>query len=275
MTPEEFNDWRRDLAGKFPSLAEWFKKLTPASQVAQRDVWRTVLADVSLRDAIAANMAIATGQAEAIGHAHNDRERVAVHIRRVARDIAASRNADKEQREGDRAIFAARRRARRTSRGLDGIADDVALLVRLAESGHTMREASEHIRAKRADDARDAVRCVDCRDVGIVHVWHVNMMHAFREDRLDDAHPYTAAVPCHCEAGDRYVWGKATPPPRGHWTQGDRYSSERWCRVTGDWREPEVYAEFKAWCECYFDDLDRRTAARLVDEPETEPGKLF
>ena len=101
MTPTEFDEWRADYKRRFPSIVGWFHRHDSDLQLGILQTWQECLECVELRDALAVNKAMSTGQLEPVGSFKEDQ--TALTIRSYALRLAGER---RKLMERDKASYA-------------------------------------------------------------------------------------------------------------------------------------------------------------------------
>jgi len=259
MTNEDFDKWREDFGRHFPSVVSWFKNLPTETQDAQRELWRKVLADVSLRDALAANWRIYNGDEEAIGTTNAERERSATYVRRVAVKIRAEREA-KSSKSPARDVYL----PRQATSG-DPKSGAYGTFKSLVDNGVDLKDAVEQAFGG-ARGREISYRCPQCRDSGSVEVWSPRSMLAYLEGVLDDRANWRYVVAaCDCPQGDALVGDG----PKYLFERSQQYHPDVYCLCPYADVAKEIDS-FRSWCAAYFEkrqeERDRRLGTSTFNE---------
>ena len=234
MTPEEFKDsfWP-DLKARMPSVKEWVLKLdggqldasgkkVQLAAIAMLRIWRDVLGDVELFDALAVTLDMSAGNLVPIGTSNHDRENLAATIRSHARQRAFERSRSKEKAKPD------------TKASVIGSGTKLNLMELVGKPPEVIAKAfGGKVRA-------DAHECWTCRDTLKVEVWHPRNL-----EEIDRGRPVSVATGCQiwcdCSAA-KYARKSNHPDPI--------YDASRHCLI--DWRgplHPSNLENAKLWIE--------------------------
>jgi len=266
MTPNEFSDWWRDYAAKFPSVAKWLERLGPDGTAAQLALWRDVLAKTPFRAALKVSHAMAHGDLEPVGHWDADRERTAVTVKRAAARMIEART-PKTDAGPPRPIFP--RGHRKSQAEPVSLRQAIERVQRLVASGRCNSQASAE--AIPDDEGGYRARCRDCRDSGYVTVWSSHTLRAYREDPelLDEkGHRRTCLAPCHCTAGMPKVWTSEANPPKAWagWIGAESiYDPDRHCVVMGHKHSDLAREHLVSWAERFFENHDPPVQSDLFE----------
>lgn len=113
MTRKEFTHWMRRYMILFPETSAWMNRLNPEGSRQLLIAWAELMADVELRDVMAATEKMFADDDPAypaLGVMFGDRERTASHVRNLAKSLRFERE-DREHKERERREAAARRAA--------------------------------------------------------------------------------------------------------------------------------------------------------------------
>lgn len=267
MTKDEFRQWWRDFAGRFPSINEWLVKLGTDVAQSQLEAWLEALANTDLRDALEVSREMSLGKCEPIGSFSSERERTGVYIARAAQRLRERREQSSNRSDAGASWRPARRE---TAAPRDRFRDIVTRMVRLIDGGRSLEEAKAACAAAiaAAPGRNVTYSCLACEDTGTVCCWSWRAVQAWREDPAlieCSANRSTMAVPCSCSAGDKFMGDDRR---KGCWqNQEIRYDPREYCLVIGgDVKSDTALAEFRLWCRAFFERIDTARAARMRDE---------
>lgn len=270
MNAAEFNRWWSRHKRLFPSIASWVGGLDEDGQKAILARWARQLQSVSLREAVQVTVDMADDRIEAVGTTNHDREQLATTLvravqarRRRERYAAADRG---EELDNDFTRPSQENKGRVLARNAAGEPVSMAALIanvkHLVESGRSPEEATEETLRditwtpdSEETLRREAKRCQDCRDSGLVYVWSPVSIRAWirnRSEPIPRADRKAVVAPCHCPAADRYVWDSPEPPPsnwKGWRKELTRYALHRYCRIQDPLLGEEEERRFREWCD--------------------------
>ncbi len=231
MTPDEFKDFRLELAATIPTLLAWFQKLDARAQAKQREIWWTVLSPFPYEQILDALDAMTTGKAPPLGEWDRDRERVADHIVGVIRS--------KQSKHGDKVEDAAQRIRDAVAHKQAGAAGNFSKAFALHSGGMPLGEAMTQVFGEPdpENERKHAIACRQCKDSGVVEVWRKEAILAVVEGIFDDTPEFRVygCVRCSCAAGDKRFGGA-------------RYALESWCPCPrGDTSDPQNIVDLKSW----------------------------
>lgn len=263
MNRDEFNKWWRDYAERFPSTAKWIKSLDEAGTRAMLLNWSAVLTPVELADALQINASMAAGELEPVGTYDSDRERTAATVRRAA--LHRSRSLATAKAFGS---STAEERPMRSQRPRGGDCKPLSALVgeyaRLLASGRTKDEAwrDAGLSSRFIEDeppSRGLSNCRDCHDSGLVEVWHIRTIRAWRKapELLEHAvNRLSMSLPCDCPHGLRLLGEpNAYQPPNWHGWHHDapRYHPLKFLQVIGgDLSSDDALARLAEFCSQFW-----------------------
>lgn len=219
MTNNEFQTWLTDFTAAFPGLGEWIEKL-PAKKATMRHWFENVFVNIEFADAWAVTRRMFKGDDAMV--AAYDREKLPQIIASLA-DRARDRRLNPTGEFIPEYVEAGNRKKKFD---LIGICSKIQAAMK---GGMSPIEACEkHLPATDPEEA-PRYKCLDCRDTGMVSVWHVTAMAAAKRGTFDrKRHTSLCKIRCRCFAGDRYPAFSQT------------YNPDKWLRVENASRQEEI-----------------------------------
>lgn len=264
MTPAEFDKWFDHYCAAFPSLFEWFRRLT--DREATRGHWQRALANTSLADAIAVTDQMAIGEIDAPLE-WEQRDQTAIVVRREA---AKSRSARRTRKTAEAARPMPSRHGGMLTplRTLLSRAQSLGGRLRagqISKDDHDLEMEQVLHEAKKGAGESRRYRCMACNDNGLIVCWNTIAVSQFRiKGELERSRWSTMVLACGgCESG-RVYWvpeaegGRMNPMPRyqlqqhcrlisgcGTATQADFEELKRW--LSDDYLPPAMAGDFAEW----------------------------
>lgn len=262
MTRTEFDQWWADVKLRWPSVSTWLAKAFPAEpqQVAFLRTWRDVLADVSLDHCLEINSLMQSGDMQFVGSDgkiyDSDLEKLAQHVRRLAKRLTWERSGRIEQSE-----------PRRFDGSISNSPNLKKILLRwreLQDEGHSREDARAMAMAEfpigTSPYREPRYNCHLCLDQGCVIVASNAAIEAVLSGTFEQCHHRESAVRCKC---------RPPLPQNTRWKQAT-YDAQLCFRVTDSLIhcEKEV-AAFIEWVEAQ---REKRATAMAQANPNYEPA---
>lgn len=211
MTGKEFDIWMADYCAAFPETQAWMNNSPSVASTLKH--WRNALAAVELVDALEVTQRLLRGDDEPIKAF--EREQTPAVIRRLANAQALRRNSPVKPSDELPEYIASKPDDFEMSPLLKRIRDAAA-------EGMTKEDINRHILPVVPFEKQNRYRCLKCRDVGVLAVWHPASMHAVLDGTFGP--PRTRSeifVACSCSAANKFHWAlpfnekQMVPCPRG------------------------------------------------------------
>lgn len=240
MTREEFTNWLAEYKAAFPQTGKWIDEL-PARKTTLSLWYETTFVNLELCDCQAVTRRMVKGE---------DQPGEAYERDQLPQMIAAYAKAAKSRR-----VF--------RSTGTEFVPEYVeaglgkkkfdllgicSKIKAAMAGGSSAQEACEVHLPKTADEDLPRVRCLDCKDTGLVNVWHVTAMLAAKHCKFDKSrHTSACVIRCRCNAGNKYPSHELI------------YDPNKWLRVDNRTRQEsidELHAYMKSYGVKEFDPND-------------------
>lgn len=245
MTGEETIDFVRKYSAAFPSFGEWLRAL-PNSQ-ATIDTWKKTLASTPMAYALQVLDLMLEGKRDVPTGWERDltalkvrayAERLVIDERRRSENRAPARDERGMQDRGAGLVSHMREAVRVGERVKAAGVDELFSRQRMSELLNAVRSLRE--------DQEPRLRCVTCRDTGIVEIWHPKHVAEHKKGRLTK--PYkTAVAACGCVAGKRY--GEPLGVVAGKQIVACvKYDPSKDCAIDNGVLDPEVLAQWFNEC---------------------------
>lgn len=221
MTREEFTSWLTEYKAAFPQTGKWIDEL-PARKATLGLWYETTFVNLELCDCQAVTRRMLKGEDEP-GEAY-ERDQLPQMIASYA-GHARNRRLHKPTNFVPEYVEAGMGKKKFD---LLGICSKITAAIK---GGSSPEQACEVHLPKTADEDLPRVRCLDCKDTGLVNVWHVTAMAAAKRGTFDKRrHTTNCVIRCRCSAGNRYP------------SHALIYDPEKWLRVDNRMRQSEIDA---------------------------------
>lgn len=190
MTKEEFKEWLRGYLKAYPETSRWINGLAPETKENLMESWGYAFRDVELDEARHATADCVRGDGPDIPP--YDREKIVTILRKYILEKRA-----KNAPVVDDPSFS-RRLPEKKHVSL------ARLLRQISDEDLTKEQRAEVLRKAFGDsqDPRDRYKCLICRDVGKVDIWHPEYAMRVKALGIENAgYRYTSVAACTCQAG--------------------------------------------------------------------------
>lgn len=231
MTKEEFREWLRGYLKAYPETSRWMNRLAVETKANLMESWEYAFKDVEHIEARHATADCVRGEGPDIPA--YDRERTATILRKYILEKRA-RNAPVV----DDPSFSRRLPEKRH-------VSLAALFRQISDEDVTREQRAEMLRSAFGDsqDPRDRYKCLVCRDVGKVDVWHPEYVMRVKALGMENAgFRYTSVVACTCQAGVPFKSRQRNALPEMN------LLDHCYCRF-GDTKNPVAIADMLDWIE--------------------------
>lgn len=171
MNQAEFNEFKSELAGAMPHVAEWFRSITAKQQESFRCILWSVVRDVDLSKA---SLAI-----DAIDPETKPEQILTALHGKLLRGVKSKLG--------------------------NPLTPSFLLIHAAIAAGKTVAEATAEIFGPVDESKEPRYKCPYCRDTGIVEVWTRESIRAAIEDDIRSERLGCGVMACGCEAGDGFV----------------------------------------------------------------------
>lgn len=211
MTRKEFDTWMADYCAAFPETGAWLNNSPDVTTTLRH--WQTALMAVDLTDALEVTQRMLRGDDESVKA--YEREQTPAHVKRLCLRQADRRRFGASQDDSAPEYISSRSDDFEMSPLLKRMRDAAA-------EGMTKEDISRHILPVVPFEKQNRYRCLKCRDVGVLAVWHPASMHAVLDGTFGP--PRTRSeifVACTCTAANKFHWAlpfnekQMVPCPRG------------------------------------------------------------
>ena len=222
MNSAEMNKWIKEHSRWFPTVRA---KLKENPDIVE--LWRRVLSDVQLEDALLVSESMGTGELEP--PAAYEWDRLAAIVLRECKQLEYARLPDSES---------VSRYEIQEPMGSLGKAYRAFLSV--LDDGGTEQEAKAKMGEILMVDStgrEESFRCLECRDTGLVTVWSFESVRAFMTNQTGgNSWKQSMSAPCCCDKGEKFVRTefKSTAEQknwRGWKSHSVRFADERYARL--------------------------------------------
>lgn len=222
MTREEFTSWLTEYKAAFPQTGKWIDEL-PARKATLGLWYETTFVNLELCDCQAVTRRMLKGDDEP-GEAY-ERDQLP---QMIASYAGHARN---RRLSGPKSEFVpeyVEAQAGKKKFDLIGICTKIWDAMK---GGASADEACATHLPKTNPEDEPRYRCLDCRDTGLVNVWHVTAMLAAKQGKFDKRrHTTNCVIRCRCVAGNKYPSHELI------------YDPEKWLRVDNRARQSEIDA---------------------------------
>lgn len=247
MTRDEFSNWIAEYSAAFPQTGKWIAEL-PARKATLGLWYETTFVNLELCDCQAVTRRMLKGEDQP-GEAY-ERDQLP---QLIAGYAAAARNRRLHKPTNFVPEYIEAGQGKKKF-DLIGICSKI---IAAMKGGSSAQQACEVHLPKTDLEDLPRVRCIDCKDTGLVNVWHVTAMAAAKRGTFDrKRHTSNCVIRCRCSAGNKYPSHELI------------YDPDKWLRVDNRTRQESV-DELHSFMRSYgvkSSDWDQWRPANQTDE---------